>query len=40
MQRYRTAFFVTLAMVILLAGAVIVLWFGPRDVRARISAAI
>ncbi len=40
MQRYRTAFFVTLALAAVLAGAVALLWFDPQDVRARISSAI
>jgi RND family efflux transporter MFP subunit len=40
MQRYRTAFFVTLAMVILLAGAVVLLWFDSQDVKARISSVL
>ena len=39
MQRYRTAFFAMLAMTILLAGAVGLLWFDPKGVRARISSA-
>ena len=38
MQRYRTAFFVTLGITILLAGAVVLLWLDPRGVRARILA--
>lgn len=40
MQRYRTAFLVTLATAILLAGAVALLWFDPKGVRARISSAV
>src|ERR1700688_916220 len=39
MQRYRTAFFAMLATTILLAGAVGLLWFDPKGVRARISSA-
>src|SRR6266852_9270993 len=39
MQRYRTAFFVTLGITILLAGAVVLLWLDPQGVRARISSA-
>src|SRR5580700_6827350 len=39
MQRYRTAFFAMLATTLLLAGAVVLLWFDPRGVRARISSA-
>jgi multidrug efflux pump subunit AcrA (membrane-fusion protein) len=39
MQRYRTAFFVTLGVTILLAGAVVLLWLDPQGVRARILAA-
>src|SRR6202171_4620747 len=39
MQRYRTAFFVTLGITILLAGAVVLLWLDPQGVRARILAA-
>jgi multidrug efflux pump subunit AcrA (membrane-fusion protein) len=39
MQRYRTAFFATLATTILLAGAVVLLWLDPKGVRARISSA-
>jgi Cu(I)/Ag(I) efflux system membrane fusion protein/cobalt-zinc-cadmium efflux system membrane fusion protein len=37
MQRYRTAFFVTLGFTILLAGAVVLLWLDPQGLRARIS---
>ena len=37
MQRYRTAFFVTLGITILLAGAVVLLWLDPQGLRARIS---
>ncbi|HYL34779.1 MAG TPA: FixH family protein [Bryobacteraceae bacterium] len=40
MQRYRTAFFVTLATTILLAGVVVLLWLDPQGVRARISSAV
>src|ERR1019366_1336730 len=40
MQRYRTAFFVTLATAILLSGAVALLWFDPKGVRARVSSAV
>jgi Cu(I)/Ag(I) efflux system membrane fusion protein/cobalt-zinc-cadmium efflux system membrane fusion protein len=39
MQRYQKAFFVTLAMALLLAGAVVLLWFDPQEVRTRISSA-
>jgi membrane fusion protein, copper/silver efflux system len=39
MQRYRTAFFAMLATTLLLAGAVALLWFDPKGVRARISSA-
>ena len=40
MQRYRTALFVTLATAILLSGAVALLWFDPKGVRARVSSAV
>jgi multidrug efflux pump subunit AcrA (membrane-fusion protein) len=40
MQRYRTAFFVTLGITVLLAGAVVLLWFDPQGVRARISSVV
>src|SRR6202163_2573096 len=40
MQRYRTAFFAMLATTLLLAGAVVLLWFDPKGVRARISSAV
>ena len=40
MQRYRTAFFVTLGTTILLAGAVVLLWFDPQNVRLWISSAV
>jgi multidrug efflux pump subunit AcrA (membrane-fusion protein) len=40
MQRYRTAFFVTLGITILLAGAVALLWFDPQGVKTRISSAV
>ena len=40
MHHYRTAFFVTLATAILLAGAVTLLWFNPKGVRERISYAV
>jgi RND family efflux transporter MFP subunit len=39
MQRYRTAFFAMLATTLLLAGAVALLWFDPKGLRARISSA-
>lgn len=39
MQRYRIAFFVSLASTILLAAAVVLLWLDPDVVRARISSA-
>jgi RND family efflux transporter MFP subunit len=37
MQRYRIAFFLMLALTILLVGAVVLLWFDPQGLRARIS---
>src|SRR5579871_667186 len=40
MQRYRTAFFVTLATTILLTAAVVLLWLEPQGVRARIASVI
>jgi multidrug efflux pump subunit AcrA (membrane-fusion protein) len=39
MQRYRTAFFVMLGTTILLAGAVVLLWLDPQQVRTWISSA-
>jgi multidrug efflux pump subunit AcrA (membrane-fusion protein) len=39
MQRYRIAFFVTLAAAILLAAGVILLWLDPQVLKARISFA-
>src|SRR3984957_4683311 len=38
MQRYRTAFFATLGIAILLAGGVVLLWLDPQGVRDRILA--
>jgi Cu(I)/Ag(I) efflux system membrane fusion protein/cobalt-zinc-cadmium efflux system membrane fusion protein len=39
MQRYRTAFFITLAMAILLGAAVVLLWLDPQALKRRISPA-
>lgn len=36
MERYRTAFFITLATTVLLAGALLLLWFRPAWVTARL----
>src|ERR1700680_1075986 len=40
MQRYRTAFFAMLAITILLAGAVALLWLDPQGVRGRILSVV
>ena len=40
MQRYRTAFFVTLGTTILFAGLLIILWLDPQGMRARISSLV
>lgn len=40
MQRYRIAFFITLAAAILLAAGVVVLWIGPQVLKARFSSVV
>jgi multidrug efflux pump subunit AcrA (membrane-fusion protein) len=40
MQRYRIAFFITLAAAILLAAGVVLLWFDPQVLKARFSAVM
>jgi hypothetical protein len=40
MQRYRIAFFVTLAAAILLAAGVILLWLDPQVLKARFSSVV
>jgi len=40
MQRYRIAFFVTLGITVVLVGALVLLWFDPQGVKARISSAV
>lgn len=40
MQRYRIAFFITLAAAILLAAGVVLLWIGPQVLKARISSVV
>lgn len=40
MQRYRIAFFITLAAAILLAAGVVLLWIGPQVLKARFSSVV
>jgi len=40
MQRYRIAFFITLAAAILLAAGVVLLWFDPQVLKARFSSVM
>jgi len=40
MQRYRIAFFITLAAAILLAAGVVLLWVGPQVLKARFSSVV
>jgi hypothetical protein len=40
MQRYRIAFFITLAAAILLAAGVILLWLDPQVLKARFSSVV